>query len=106
MRKLYTFSLSERALAGMFREMLQREGIKCLVRNEELFAGMGEIPFIECYPELWVVDDECYPRAMSLLRQWMASSGDTRPWTCPGCGEEVEGQFNACWNCGASSEGG
>jgi hypothetical protein len=22
-------------------------------------------------------------------------------WTCPGCGEEIEAQFTACWNCGA-----
>ena len=21
-------------------------------------------------------------------------------WTCPGCGEEVEGNFDTCWNCG------
>lgn len=21
------------------------------------------------------------------------------PWTCPDCGERIEGQFRACWNC-------
>ena len=101
MKKLYTFNLSERALAGLFRELLQREGIECLVRNEQLFAALGEIPFTECYPELWIIDAEVYPRAISLLRQWMDSdSEDCSAWICPGCREESEGQFNACWNCG------
>ena len=24
------------------------------------------------------------------------------PWTCVHCGEQVEGQFDLCWNCGAA----
>jgi hypothetical protein len=24
------------------------------------------------------------------------------PWSCPGCGETLEGQFTECWNCGAA----
>ena len=99
MKKLHSFNLSERALAAMFRDMLKREGIDCLLRNEQLFAGMGEIPFTECYPELWIVDDEVFPRAQSLLRQYMESKEDLPAWTCPACGEFIEGQFNACWSC-------
>ena len=26
-------------------------------------------------------------------------------WTCPNCGEHIEKQFDACWNCGTSVEG-
>ena len=84
----------------MYKDMLQREGVKCLLRNEELFAGLGEIPFVECYPELWVVDDDLYPRAMSLLKQLMGSESTRQPWVCSNCGEDVEGQFNSCWKCG------
>ena len=101
MKKLHTFSPAERALAGMFRELLVGEGVACLLRNEQLFAGLGEIPFTECYPELWVVDDELYPRASSLLAQFMACEAGGSDWVCPACGEEVAGQFNACWNCGS-----
>ncbi|PLY02985.1 MAG: DUF2007 domain-containing protein [Desulfuromonas sp.] len=103
MKKLYTFDLTERALAGMFHELLLQEGIECLLRNEQLFSGLGEIPFVECYPELWVVDAEMFPRAQSLLRQYMADAPEKLPeWHCPGCGEQIEGHFNACWNCGCS----
>src|SRR5512145_3206486 len=101
MKKLRTFGPFERAQAWLLRQMLEREGIACLLRNEELFAAMGEIPFIECLPELWVVDDEVYPRARMLVDGWLQTDEHkTEPWVCPGCGERLEGQFGACWKCG------
>ena len=65
MKKLYAFGLGERPLALLLKELLEGEGIACLLRNEELFAALGEIPFLECLPELWVVDDEVYPRVIT-----------------------------------------
>ena len=70
MKKLHTFSLADRAEAGLLKELLEKEGVACLIRNEQLFAALGEIPFLECSPELWVVDDEVWPRAKSLLDNW------------------------------------
>ena len=26
-------------------------------------------------------------------------------WTCPDCGESIENEFDACWNCGAERDG-
>lgn len=100
MRKLRSFSHRERPLASLLRERLAAEGITCLLRNDELSTALGEIPFVECYPELWVVDDEVFPRARLLLDQWLAEeAGDGGGWTCA-CGEVSEGQFAACWQCG------
>ncbi len=100
MKKLHTFSLADRAEAGLLKELLEREGVTCLIRNEQLFAALGEIPFLECFPELWVVDDEVWPRARLLLDNWFKSDEETVPWTCSSCGEILEGQFGACWKCG------
>jgi hypothetical protein len=101
MKKLHAFGIGERPLALLLKELLEGEGIACLLRNEELFAAMGEIPFIECLPELWVVDDEVYPRARVLLDGWLQTDEhQPEPWVCPGCGERLEGQFGACWKCG------
>ncbi len=100
MKKLHTFSLADRAEAGLLKELLEREGIACLIRNEQLFAALGEIPFLECFPELWVVDNEVWPRARLLLDSWLKSEEGGLPWNCPACGETLEGQFGACWNCG------
>jgi len=27
------------------------------------------------------------------------------PWRCPNCGEDVDGSFDACWNCGTGRDG-
>ena len=28
------------------------------------------------------------------------SRDEKTPWKCPQCGEPLEAQFEACWNCG------
>jgi len=105
MKKLRGFALNERTQAGLLKELLEREGINCLLRNDQLSSALGEIPFLECLPELWVVDDEVYPRAKQLLENWLSGEGEmTEPWTCPNCGEQHDGQFGSCWKCGAGRE--
>ena len=74
------------------------------MRNDELSTALGEIPFVACYPELWVVDDEVYPRARLLLDKWLAESNEKTAWQCP-CGEVLEGQFETCWKCGSERQG-
>ena len=100
MKKLHTFTIADRAEAGLFKELLEREGVACLIRNEQLFAALGEIPFLECFPELWVIDDEIWPRAKSLLNNWLKDEEVGDAWVCSSCEEKLEGQFGACWKCG------
>ncbi|TLM65314.1 MAG: DUF2007 domain-containing protein [Deltaproteobacteria bacterium] len=101
MKKLRVFPHRDRPLALLLKERLAAEGIVCLVRNDELSTALGEIPFVECSPELWVVDDEVYPRARLLLDQWLTAAEEVAAdWTCPDCGEQIEGQFEVCWKCG------
>lgn len=104
MKKLHTFTVADRAEAGLLKELLEKEGVACLIRNEQLFAALGEIPFLECSPELWVVDDEVWPRAKSLLDSWLKNEEETASWVCPSCKEILEGQFGACWKCGEERE--
>jgi hypothetical protein len=106
MKKLQIFTHGDRPLANLLKERLAAEGIVCLVRNDELSTALGEIPFVECYPELWVIDDEVFPRARLLLDQWLAETAeDHAAWTCCKCGERIEGQFQLCWKCGGESPG-
>jgi hypothetical protein len=105
MKKLHVFSFQQRTEAGLLKEILANEGIACLVRNDQLSTALGEIPFVECYPELWVVDDETYPRAKLFLDAWFKQQPQTgTDWTCPACGEVCEAQFGACWACGRSRD--
>lgn len=100
MKKLYTFSVADQAQAGLLKDLLEQEGVACLIRNEQLFSALGEIPFLECAPELWVVDNEVWPRAKNLLNGWLKKDNTSAEWQCPSCGEHLEGQFGSCWKCG------
>ena len=86
-----------------YRNLLEAEGIPCEIRNEHLGSVLGEIPFGETWPQLWVVNDLDYDRAEQLISAQSLDESPSLPWKCGGCGEENEGQFAACWNCGTSS---
>lgn len=101
MKKLHTFSPYEQPQAAMLKQLLADEGVQCLLRNEQLLSASGEIPIMECSPELWVIDDEVYPRARLLIDGWLNQDlSEGPPWLCPDCGEQCESQFGACWSCG------
>ncbi len=88
-----------------YRNLLASEGIPAFIRNEHLGSIIGEIPFQEVWPELWVRNDLDYDRALQLLDQAnLASESPESPWRCGQCGTENEGQFAACWHCGESPD--
>lgn len=87
-----------------FRNLLEQADILCFVKNEQLSGGVGDIPFLECLPELWVARDEDYDRAVELIAEVRAERPAAREWTCRACGETNEGQFAACWRCGRLDE--
>jgi hypothetical protein len=98
MRKVHS-ALDPLAVANL-RNLLLREGIETEVRTPFLAAASGDLPFTECWSQLWVVNDEDNDRAVELIRAALARrAGAGRPWKCPGCGETVDGQFEACWQC-------
>lgn len=87
-----------------YKNFLEAEGIRCVVRNEHLGSIYGEMPFAETWPELWVVNDIDYDRAVQLIDEGIVDESPHSPWRCRKCGEENEGQFAACWNCGTAAE--
>ena len=82
-----------------WKNLLEAEGIPTEIRNEHLGSILGEMPFPEVWPELWVKNDLDYDRAKQLIDTAATDESPTRPWRCSNCGEENEGQFAACWNC-------
>lgn len=88
-------------LAGFVQGVLEDHGIGSLVKNEYLGGGAGELPPTECWPEVWIADDADLPRAKALIEELLAPSSPAPAWTCPECGERMEGQFDRCWLCGA-----
>ena len=88
------------------RNILEEAGIACVMRNERLAGALGEIPFVECWPELWVLRNGDALRARGLIDTVRDAAAHHGPdWLCACCGELVEGQFDACWRCAAATEG-
>jgi len=93
----------------LLRDMLADEGIPSAVMGEGLAAGRGELPMTpDTMPSLWVGQNDVEPAMQvaaefdKIKKEGVPEGGDAKsPWKCPGCGEEVEGHFGTCWNCGA-----
>ena len=86
----------------LVKGFLESHGIEASVRGEYLTSGWGELPVDLC--SVWIVDDTRFERADALLvaflKGTLAREHGGERWTCPTCGEPLEGQFTACWNCG------
>lgn len=98
MKRIYTGdTLAE---VGHLKNLLEQSGIPCFIKNEQLSGALGEVPFLECLPELWVVDDADRVAAETRVREFRQVDVSGTPWRCAFCNEDNEAQFAACWNCG------
>lgn len=99
--KLYT--ARDSLEAHYLRSLLAERGIAATVMGETLGAARGELPATqETLPSVWVNQADM-EHAVPIARDLAESSHHPptgEPWTCPNCGEIIEPQFAACWNCG------
>ena len=79
--------------------LLEANGIDCHLRNMNLTGGIGELPVNECWPEVWVNNDNDYALANQLIETALSIADIHEDWKCK-CGELIEGQFDICWSCG------
>ena len=88
------------ARVGQFQSVLEAEGIQTHLRNQFMSSAMGEIPFVEVLPELWILEDGDLARASSLIKDLLGDSTKNEPdWTCAECDAVVEAVFDRCWQC-------
>ena len=90
--------------AHLVKGFLESNGVAAVVRGEFLTSGWGELPVDVC--AVWIVDDAQYEQAHALVAAFLrgdaAREHRGQHWLCSHCGEELEGQFTACWKCGAA----
>ena len=107
-RVIKIFTARDLLEAHHVRGMIESAGIRAAVMGETLSFARGEVPMTqETLPSVWVLECDA-EAAMPIVREWVGP-GDREPedvmlaaWRCPQCGEAIEGQFSACWNCGMS----
>jgi len=85
---------------GQMQSLLESHGIKTFIRNEYGCSVVGELPFVEVVPQLFVLEQNDFDKAVELLSLDLPEQEPAKDWICPGCGAEVEGNFSRCWKCG------
>ena len=83
---------------GQMQSLLESHGIRTFIRNQYGSSVMGEVPFVEVVPQLFVLEPGDLQRAVELLKPDLPEAGGD--WTCAACGTGVEGNFSHCWQCG------
>ncbi len=100
MKKIY--STGSLVQIAHLKNVLEAEGIACVLKGENLFSAFGEIPAQGIWPQLFVVNAIEAQRAVELIRESLEENdSDAAPWVCDSCGESVDDQFAVCWQCGA-----
>lgn len=98
MLRLYT--AADLPEAHLVMQLLGRAGIAARVLNEHAQGGLGEIPFMHAWPEVWLLEDDDVTRAQRVLDVWRGTPPST-PRRCADCNEENPSGFETCWHCSA-----
>jgi len=96
-KKVYTSE--DRLMVYHLKNLLENQGIKCAVKNDNLSSVIGDIPLLIAWPELWVLDADMETWAKDIIKQSLKEADNGETWVCKTCGEEHSAQFTECWNC-------
>ena len=99
--------------AYFVKNLLADEGIEGFVEGEYLQGALGDLPWLAVAPQVMVrpASEEAARRIVReydeqrSARAGSAAGGAGATWRCPKCGEEVDGDFEVCWNCQSARPG-
>ncbi len=93
------FSHDNIVLVYNVKNLLELEGIDCVIRNDLIHSAAGELPPTEVWPEVWITSEHHQEKAATLVDR--AIHGDTQgvSWSCPQCSEVNAPAFETCWQC-------
>lgn len=100
MKKVYTNQ--NIALVGATKSYLEENNIASQIRNEFSSGVMGDMPFTDVWPELWVANDD-HTQARQLIDALQQHTVDGPEWFCRQCKETNPGTFEVCWQCGTGA---
>jgi len=80
-------------------DVLSSLGIVTHIFNANAAGALGEVPFMQAQPEVWVDDDAQETRARETLAG-LRNAPHRDEKACPQCGETNPGNFMSCWQCG------
>ena len=83
--------------AQLVADTLTSLGIPNHILNAYAVGAMGDLPYSQTSPEVWVDDAAQEARANEAIRSLNAPVAADK--LCPHCGEINPGNFLSCWQC-------
>ncbi|GGD49453.1 hypothetical protein GCM10011357_01780 [Lacimicrobium alkaliphilum] len=100
---LKVYSSEDRFMVQQIKDLLESKGIHCFIKNEFAIGGAGDLSPFDCWPEVWVTDNDWKSKAQSLIKDIETQWQQGTEWCCDNCGETNGGGFELCWQCGAQA---
>ena len=97
MQRLY--SAANLPEAHLVRGLLAAAGIGARVFNEYAAGALGELPFAEVAPSVWIEKEHDLVRARQVIATYEKESAAPGSTRCGACGEESPRDFSICWQC-------
>lgn len=88
-----------RGIVYSVKNILELNDIDSEIKNEYGHTMGGEFGISNSLLELWLVNDQEYDKAKSIIEEQIDNPADSVPWVCDKCGEENGGNFQVCWKC-------
>jgi hypothetical protein len=85
---------------GQMQSLLESHGIRTFLKNEFGSSVVGELPFVEVIPQLFVLEEKDQKKAYELISAEAPAVQPGDDWICSECSAEVDGHFARCWKCG------
>lgn len=79
------------------KNIIAEQDIDIFMKNEFIQGAAGELAPLDTWPEIWVVNDDDYARAVQAVDS--IETNNKTKWICNHCLEENEGSFEICWQC-------
>ena len=85
--------------AYLVQGLLTTAGIESQLLNEYAQGGVGELSFVEAYPELWLVNVSQSEQARNIIKSYERRDTTIETVVCPHCTEPNPETFEVCWRC-------
>jgi len=95
------YSASDLVDARLLADSLADAHIRTHLFNASAVGAMGDLPFGETWPEVWIADERDLARARAVVAAHALRRSASGSVHCDACGEDSPSNFGCCWNCGA-----
>lgn len=85
-------------LVNNVKNLLEAQNIPVFIKNEFAQGAVGEISAFDSWPEVWIVNDSDYDKAIEIV-ELSQEKNQSEEWSCTLCSEKNDASFEVCWNC-------